>query len=112
MDKIKEKNKLRFPPLTCRDAWFNLSQLPQETIPQFIRRLNTEMATSYLESGLTKNQLLIQKTLSNIKDKKIQEDVLQKYNSLKDVWFEEYLSFIETNLSMREASIGHIHLQK
>ena len=44
--KVNEKNKLRFPPL-------NVSQLPEETIPQYIRRVNTEINTSYLDKELT-----------------------------------------------------------
>ena len=81
--KITDDLKLRFPPLTQRDHWFNLSKQNNETIPQFIRGVHANISMSYLNQGLTKNQLVIQKTLSSISDHKIREEVLQRFKTLE-----------------------------
>ena len=112
MDKIEEHNKQRYPPLTCHNLWFDLIQTPQETIPQYIRRLNTEMATSHLEKGLTKNQLLVQKSLSNMRDKKLKEDIPDKFKNLEENNFEECINYTEVTLLSRQKSYGHINLQR
>ena len=48
----------------------------------------------------------------SIKDKKIREDVLQKFKNLEYLEVAEYLSFIKTIISTREASKGNINLQQ
>ena len=53
--KITSDLKLGFPPLTQRDHWFNLNKQSNETIPQYIRKVHSNMSTSYLNQGLTKN---------------------------------------------------------
>ena len=111
-DKIEEHNKQRYPPLTCCNLWFDLIQTPQDTIPQYIRRLNTEMATSHLEKGLTKNQLLIQKSLNNMKDKKLKEDILEKFNNIEEINFETFINYIEDTLITRQESNGQINPHK
>ena len=69
------------------------------------------MIVSYLDKGLSRSQLLIQKTLSNIKDHEIREEVMKKFKSLENLEVPEYINFIETHLAMRQAS-GKINMQK
>ena len=98
--KIQENIQLRYPPLIQRETWFNTNKTNTETIPQYIRRIHASMNTSYLDKGLTKNQLLIQKTLSTLTDKKLKQKILQTFKQIETLTYEEYLNFIEVQQSI------------
>ena len=62
--------------------------------------------------GLIKNQLLVQKSLSNMKDNKLKEGILNKFKNLEEINFEGFINFIHVTLITREASNGQINLQR
>ena len=67
------------------------------------------MSTSYLDKGLTKTQLIFQKTLSTIPDQELRKEILQTLKKLEELSYEEYLSFIEVQLSTKTTSTGTVH---
>ena len=87
-----------------------MNKLNTEKIPQYIRRIYFNMSTSYLDQGLTKNQLLIQKTLSSIPDQELRKEILQKFKTLEKVTYKDYLTFIEIQLSTKTTSSGAINM--